>query len=1467
MYALRRLAHSVAPRLETLEERATPATFTVDNLDDSGPGSLRQAIVDLRDSSDAENVIQFMAGLAGTVELASSLPIVANPVDIQGPGSKSVIIDGGEAHAIFRIDDSEASPATVTISSLVLRNGRNEDGGAIFNQNENVILTNMEIRANRASDRGGAVASNGGQVTIRDSLLEGNVSEGEGGGGIAILQGNLNMRDSVIRGNVAAGNGDGGGILHIDPAGNTNLGNILFADNQALDDFGGGLRADGGNVDIVNSAFVTNNANFGGGVHTANTTLTIRNSTFSGNTATDSGGGVRIVDQTTLTISNSTLTLNVANQDNQSSGFGGGLSIANSATATLQSTIVADNRTGTPVGTLDDIEGTVEAISSHNLVGVDTNLIGISNGVNDNQIGEAQNPIDPLLGPLLRNGGRTPTHALLQGSPAIDAGDPDQDPNNEQSDQRGIPFVRRFGDTVDIGAFEVQDPITLVVTTLEDQNDLSFVAADLSLREALELTGTGVQSINFAPGLSGGTLTLTLGELDIKGAATLNGPGAKALTIDGVNLTRIFQVDDDGPSSLVDVTISGLTLTNGMAEMGGAIQNQENLTLRGVHVTASRATEDGGGIVTERGTLNLCDSAVTNNHAEVNGGGIAVLDQATLEVSNSTISNNAADNDGGGIYQSGGATAVMVRNSTIAFNQADQDGMSGGSGGGIFRSSGTSNIFSSIIAENLVGASGEHPDLSGTLEVDFSLVQDTTGSNLVDSADNLLGLDPFLEALTNNGGSTPTHALDPLSPAVDAGSNPDDLTNDQRGPGFPRVIGTTADIGAVEVMQNIPSIQVTVEQSPGQPDPTNSLPLSFVVTFSESVTGFEDSDLVVTSPGNTPTVMLIGQGAMYLVQISNLTVAGEVSLQVPAGVVSGSEGVTNSASTSNDNRIVYDPELTDEGPTVLIDQASGQVDPTDQQPIRFTVTFSEAVTGLEVSDLDVDSPGNTPTIELTGSGTTYTVEVSGLEVDGLVTLRIPAGVAMDSDGNVNAESLPFSEGSDRVDFRSGPDVTVEQAPQQSDPTSFQPLRFVVTFSEPVTGFTASDVILMSPGNTPAVTIVGDGANYTIEIANLTVGTTVTVSIPAGAAIDSDGNPNAASTSTDNSITFEPKPVGQNTISEIAVGASFGGPNQVVVYDAMIDPTERYRIDVDLPGFSGGLRTAQADVTGDGTPDVIVGTGPGVTNQVLVFDGTTQSLISSFSPFETSFSGGLFVTAGDLNNDGVAEIIITPDQSGGPVVAVYNDNGEDFVELTRFFGIEDPNFRGGARVGVGDINGDGISDLAVAAGFGGGPRMALFDGQRVLNNETETKIVPDFFVFEQSLRDGAYVAVGDLNGDGFGDLYLGGGPQGGPRVRVFSGAFLITGNFDTNDPGLTQDVQLANFFGDDPNSRSGIRVAAKDLNNDRQDDLLVGQAEGRGSLVIGYDAASTPLNDTPPDELFNETVFGDVPGFPGGVFIG
>ena len=214
----------------------------------------------------------------------------------------------------------------------------------------------------------------------------------------------------------------------------------------------------------------------------------------------------------------------------------------------------------------------------------------------------------------------------------------------------------------------------------------------------------------------------------------------------------------------------------------------------------------------------------------------------------------------------------------------------------------------------------------------------------------------------------------------------------------------------------------------------------------------------------------------------------------------------------------------------------------------------------------------------------------------------------------------------------------------------------------------------------------------------------------------------------------------------------------------------------FPGFTGELRVATADVNGDGVPDLIVGSGPGGGPRVVVIDGKTGSTLYNFFAFESSFTGGLYVAGGDFNKDGFADIVIGADQGGGSRVRVIS--GKDGKTVLGDFYAYESSFTGGVRVAVGDVTGDGTPDIITGAGFGGGPRVSVFDGASMFTNAARTATrtpnrVVDMFAFEAGVRNGVFVGAGDINGDGVADVVVGGGPGGGPRVSAFDGKSLIS----------------------------------------------------------------------------------------------
>ncbi|MBX7104465.1 MAG: hypothetical protein K1X57_10315 [Gemmataceae bacterium] len=838
-----------------------PVTAAVINTSDTGPGSLRQWIADANTDriggANSPSTITFDPALFGTdqtITLTTGTLAITDDLDLRSDNPSFTTIKNTLAgHRVF--DTTGASAGTsIAMFNLRITGGQVVgSGGGILVDDENLSLATCEISANSASGDGGGIAvtsAGGHKVSLAVSYVLDNVAGGSGGGIHFAGAGELNISGTRVAGNSA----NTGGGLFITGATYAPVAASTIVNNSAAAD-GGGIASVGAATLLYASTVSGNQAvGAGGGLHLDGpiSGTNIRISTIAGNSAGGPGGGVALAGLTgSLAIQNSTIATNSS----------GGVAVLSGAGASvaIESTIVAGNgaddisTVGVPV--------TVKASAFQNAVGT-TDLGG-------NVVGPFANL---LLGPLADNGGATLTMLPGKFSPLLDVG---VNPTPTISlDQRESPRVWNL--FVDIGA--VERATDLLVRNTND-------AGPDSLRQAILDANAlpGAQTIGFDTNVfaTAKTILLTTGEMAVNELVTIDGPGSDLVTIDANLQSRIFNIGGPG---LIDVTIEGVTLTRGKATgNGGAVLSVgENLTLQGCVLTQNSASNLGGAIAVEAGgLLTVIDSRVANNVATIGGGfvgiGGAVVIRSTvagntanliggfgvlesLLVESCTVSGNKAiSGNGGGIQlENTFASPAIIRNSTIAGNSAATLG--GGiclvtfftgtlsiqnctivnntattEGGGILRSGtfGTSaiSLASTVISNN---SSPVGPDISS--QVPTSLADCLLGSaSGIDTpvfsgaSLALLGLDPQLGPLRDNGGPTSTMMPAVTSPLIGSGSNPDGLTTDQRG--FDRVVGSI-EIGATEVQ----SLVVTNAANAGPGSLRRALDEANTVAGAQSVT-------------------------------------------------------------------------------------------------------------------------------------------------------------------------------------------------------------------------------------------------------------------------------------------------------------------------------------------------------------------------------------------------------------------------------------------------------------------------------------------------------------------------------------------------------------------------------------------------------------------------------------------------------
>jgi len=406
--------------------------FQVTNLNDSGAGSLRAAVISANGAAGADT-ISFAAGVTGTIQLGTEIQITDN-LTITGPGASALTLRAGVSSRHLSSIGIQ-NPTNLTISGLTFTAGNGSTGSAISSTSDTpgsatltirncVITGNTDTSSNANS--GGAVRVANSNLLIEDSQLTNNIAF-YGGPAIYSSLGRVTVRRCTVTGNTAANAGfTGGGAIRILGGSNHEISTSTLA-NNAIRDGGGGLYINNSTGVAIDQCTISNNSSTegsGGGIHAFNSALTVRSCTIANNLAGSTSA--------------------------PGSAYGGGIrSTGGSPSLVLTNTLLSGNLV-TNASTPGDIDAYSGVSGSNNFVSSSFGLFGTPlTAGNNNQVGTAMAPLNALLGPLQNNGGPTQTRALQTGSPAINAG---TTTSAFATDQRG--FTRVSGPATDIGAIE-----------------------------------------------------------------------------------------------------------------------------------------------------------------------------------------------------------------------------------------------------------------------------------------------------------------------------------------------------------------------------------------------------------------------------------------------------------------------------------------------------------------------------------------------------------------------------------------------------------------------------------------------------------------------------------------------------------------------------------------------------------------------------------------------------------------------------------------------------------------------------------------------------------------------------------------------------------------------------------------------------------------------------------------------------
>ena len=1330
-------------------------------------------------------------------------------------------VAGGSGGGIRNDSRYGVSSPAFSIDSTNLSNNTSKDSGGAISNAGPLTINNSNISGNTATNNGGGINNdsrygNSGTFIVTNTTISGNAASN--GGGVR-NGGPIDFSNTTISGNSASSNG--GGVFNDSRYGNggiQTLTNVTIAGNSA-NSSGGAFYNVGGTVKIYNSILgnSTKGVDYAGAQPSNSSNNLITSGTMSGST----------------TVTTAQLNLGPL-QNNGGTNFTMALGAGSSAIGAGNATI----SNAAPVNGLDQRgvsrSATIPSIGAFEYVppvaskiGLTTNAAGIVNG-----LPFTTQPVITLqdsFGSTAANNNSSVTMTVSNGATTL--GTTTINAINGVATFTDVGINGTVGTTYTLtfasnGLTSATQSVTVLLTantpifgsptptadgfTVQITNyDANFIYGGTATAGSVAISGSGLVTLTGVSANTSSTVSVTTTRSNyVSGSAqttatSLNAantpifgsptPTADGFTVQITNYNANFNYGGTASAGSVSVSGTGLVTVTGVSSgtsSTATITTTRNGYANGSSQVTSASLNAGLNSIfgTPTATVDGFTVQITNYDANFNYGGTASAGSVSVSgtglvtvtgvsantSSTATITTTRSNYTNGSSQVS--ATSLNAAN-TPSFGPptATVDGFTvqitnydANFNYGVTASLGSA----SISGTGLVTVSGLTPNTSSVATITTSRANYADGSAQI-SATGLSAannpafgstaatVDGFTVQITNYDANFNYGVTASLGSASISGT------------GLVTVSGLTPNTSSVATITTSRtnyaggSSQISASSLNAANTPSFGTPVATVDGYTVQITNY-DANFNYGVNASLGSVSISGTGLVTVTGVSPGTSSTATITTTRNGYGNGSSQITSTSLNTGLTPSFGNPAATVDGFTVQITNYDAN--------FNYGGTASAGSASINNSGLITVtgvSAGTSSTITITTSRSGYTNESAQISANSLNAANIPTFGTVNStvDGytvQITNYDPSFiyagSASSGSISLSSSGLATLSSL----SPNTFSTITFVTSRNGYAGGSAQLSGASLAPVNTVIISTPSSNGNSGIN-----TGTAITL-------VDSQGQP------TGSAVPFKGFKGEIHTTSadldndgqqEILAAAGSGGGPVISILDSKTGAT-RASFFAFSPAFTGGVFIAAKDINNDGIIDIIAGAGAGGGPHVKIFDGASLNPFVSFFAFSVAFTGGVSVASADINNDGIFDIVTGAGPGGGPHVKVFN--GANGQVISQWFAYP-INFTGGVFVSVGDLGNDGILEIVTGAGIGGAPVVAVW-------NPFNGVLLSQFLAYDKAFTGGVRVAVGDLSGDNIPDLVTGAGPGGGPLVKVFD---------------YPQLDLLFQFFNGNPSDRSGV----------------------------------------------------------------